>query len=90
MDSLKSLMDRKDYELVIKLTENSQDINYLFYRISAFLALGRGEAALETIKNNRMILQGTTPSPRSIAEAALTGRQGRIDRLFVFVKNPSR
>ena len=58
MDSLKSLMDRKDYELVIKLTEGSQDMNYLFYRISAFLALGRGEDALKTIKNNRRILEG--------------------------------
>ena len=58
MDSLKSLMDRKDYELVIKLTENSQDINYLFYRISAFLALGKGERALATIKANRKILEG--------------------------------
>lgn len=57
MDSLKSLMDRKDYELVIKLTENSQDVNYLFYRISAFLALGRGEEALSVIKNNRPILE---------------------------------
>ena len=57
MDSLKSLMDRKDYELVIKLTENSQDVNYLFYRISAFLALGRGEEALSVIKTNRPILE---------------------------------
>ena len=57
MDSLKSLMDRKDYDLVIKLTEDSQDKNYLFYRISAFLALGRGEEALSVIKNNRQILE---------------------------------
>ena len=58
MDSLKSLMDRKDYELVIKLTNETQDINHLFYRISAFLALGRGEEALKTIKENRKILEG--------------------------------
>ena len=57
MDSLKSLMDRKDYDLVIKLTQDSQDKNYLFYRISAFLALGRGEEALSVIKNNRQILE---------------------------------
>lgn len=61
MDSLKSLMDRKDYELVIKLTENSIDLNYLFYRISAFLALGRGEEALSVIKNNRKILEADLP-----------------------------
>ena len=58
MDSLKTLMDRREYDLVIKLTENSQDINYLFYRISAFLATGKGESALQVIKENRQILQG--------------------------------
>ena len=57
MDSLKSLMDRKEYELVIKLTDKTEDLNYLFYRISAFLALGRGEEALSVIKNNRQILE---------------------------------
>lgn len=57
MDSLKSLMDRKDYELVVKITEDTQDINHLFYRISALLALGRGEEALNVIKKNRKILE---------------------------------
>lgn len=57
MDSLKTLMDRKDYELVVKITEGTQDINHLFYRISALLALGRGEEALNVIKNNRKILE---------------------------------
>ncbi len=58
MDSLKSLMDKRQYDLVIKLTENTQDMNHLFYRISALLALGRGEEALSVIKKNRQILQG--------------------------------
>lgn len=58
MDSLKTLMDRKDYELVVKLTEDTKDITHLFYRISALLALGRGEEALKTIKSNRKILEG--------------------------------
>ena len=61
MDSLKSLMDKRQYDLVIKLTENSQDMNYLFYRISALLATGRGEEALSVIKKNRKILQGDLP-----------------------------
>lgn len=58
MDSLKSLMDKQEYELVVKLTEDTKDINHLFYRISALLALGRGQQALNTIKTNRQILQG--------------------------------
>ena len=58
MDSLKSLMDRKEYELVIKLTDKTDDMNFLFYRISAFLALSKGEDALNVIKTNRKILEG--------------------------------
>lgn len=57
MDSLKSLMDKKQYDLVIKLTENSEDITYLFYRISAFLALGKPLESLNVIENNRKILE---------------------------------
>ena len=57
MDNLKSLMDKKEYELVIKLTKSSTDINDLFYRISAFLASGKAEEALSTIKENQKILE---------------------------------
>ena len=57
MDSLKSLMDKKQYDLVIKLTENSTDSTYLFYRISAFLALGQPLESLHVIENNRSILE---------------------------------
>ena len=58
MDNLKTLMDRHEYELVVKLTEGSKQMDYLFYRISALLALTRGEEAVECIRNNREILQG--------------------------------
>ena len=57
MDSLKTLMDKKSYDLVIKLTENSNDAIALFYRLSAFLAVGQSEEALNVIKTKRLILQ---------------------------------
>ena len=57
MDNLKSLMDKKQYDLVIKLTENSTDRTYLFYRISAFLALGKADECLQVIENNREELE---------------------------------
>lgn len=57
MDSLKSLMDKKQYDLVIKLTENATDRTYLFYRISAFLAIGKAEESLKVIKKNRSELE---------------------------------
>ena len=57
MDSLKTLMDKHQYELVIKLTESANEPTPLFYRISALLASGKGEAALNVIKEKRAILQ---------------------------------
>ena len=57
MDSLKSLMDKRQYDLVLKLTENSVDPTYLFYRISALLALGKAEESLKCIESNRLLLQ---------------------------------
>lgn len=57
MDSLKTLMDKKQYDLVIKLTENSNDSVALFYRLSALVAVGQSEEALKLIQNKRLILQ---------------------------------
>ena len=57
MDSLKTLMDKKQYDLVIKLTEESIDSTYLFYRISAFLALGKPLESLEVINTHRKLLE---------------------------------
>lgn len=52
MDSLKTLMDKHEYELVIKLTEKSSDYDSIFYRISAFLGIGQGEKALRCLKEH--------------------------------------
>ena len=57
MDSLKSLMEKKSYDLVIKLTENSVDSLSLFYRISALLAVGQSQEALNVINTKQKILQ---------------------------------
>ena len=57
MDSLKSLMDRKEYDLVIKITESANEPNDLFYRISALIAIGRYDDALKCIEINKNILR---------------------------------
>ena len=57
MDSLKSLMDRKEYDLVIKITNNSQNPDELFYRISALLASGKYDDALSCVETNKEILR---------------------------------
>ena len=56
MDSLKSLLDDKKYELVIKLTKGSKNSADLFYRIAAFMCLGNYEEALYVIQDNQEIL----------------------------------
>ena len=57
MDSLQSLLEKGEYETIIKLTKNAKDSNSLFYRIVTFLMMAKGEEALEVIKNNRKILE---------------------------------
>ena len=57
MDSLKTLIDQKKYDLVIKLTETSQTSNDLFYRISAFICLGKYEEALFVIQDHQKTLE---------------------------------
>lgn len=57
MDNIKSLMDKQQYDLVIKLTENAEDIDSIFYRISAFLGLAEGEKALSCLLSHRKLLE---------------------------------
>lgn len=57
MDSLKTLMEKNQYDLVIKLTENSNDSIALFYRLSALVAVGKNEDALALIKSKRDIFE---------------------------------
>ena len=62
MDSLKSLLDNKQYDLVIKLTETSTTSNDLFYRISAFIFLGKYEDALYVIQDHQEVLESNLPA----------------------------
>ena len=62
MDSLKTLMDQKKYELIIKLTETSTTSSDLFYRISAFILLGKYEEALYVIQDHQKTLESNLPS----------------------------
>lgn len=56
MDNLKTLMDKKEYELVIKLTNGNEEVTPLFYRITSFIALGQFQDALDCINTNLVIL----------------------------------
>lgn len=62
MDNLKSLLDSKQYDLVLKLTETSTSSNDLFYRISAFIFLGKYEDALYVIQDHQETLESNLPA----------------------------
>ena len=57
MDSLKTLMEKKQYDLVLAATENSTDSGSLFFRITALLATNKPNQALDCIVTNRKILE---------------------------------
>ena len=61
MDNLRSLFDKKEYDLVIKLTRNSSDVDDLFYCLSAYLSLNKINEALELIKEKKSILETRLP-----------------------------
>lgn len=50
MDSLKTLIVKKQYALVLDLTKKSHDIDSISFRISAYLGLGQLKEALALIK----------------------------------------
>ena len=65
MDSLKSLMDCKEYELVIKITNNAEKPDDLFYRISALLATGKYQEALDCLEKNKLIIASIKQEKRN-------------------------
>lgn len=61
MDNFKTLFERGEYELVIKATKNSNDVDDLFYCLSAYLATNQVKEALELINNKFVILKTQLP-----------------------------
>ena len=57
MDNLKTLFDKKEYSFIIKLTENSIVPEDLMYRASSFIALNQPENAINTLEDNKEIMQ---------------------------------
>lgn len=81
MDNLKSLLDSKQYDLVLKLTETSQNSNDLFYRISAYMFLGKYEDALYVIQDHQEILEANLPALIN-AHINLLCVLGRFDQAY--------
>lgn len=85
MDSLKTLMDKKAYDLVLKLTEKSTDSFSLFYRISAYLALGEPLKSLEIINHYRYVLE-EKPSILIKIHIEILCLLGRFDEAYQILK----
>jgi hypothetical protein len=62
MDSLKTLIDKGQYQLVVDLTQNDDDPSHLFYRCSAFLALSKVKEALDVLLSNRQRMEAVNPA----------------------------
>ena len=61
MDNFKTLFEKGEYELVIKITKNSNNVDDLFYCLSAFLALNKIDEALKFISDKFAILKERLP-----------------------------
>lgn len=57
MDSFDTLMEKGQYNLIIKATENATDAHSLIYRIAAFTSLEQFDDALMVIEDNREVLE---------------------------------
>lgn len=57
MDNLKSLFDKKQYDLIIELTKNSDNVDDLYYCLSAYLSLNRINDAAELINTRFGLLK---------------------------------
>lgn len=57
MDNLDSLFNKKEYDLVLRLTEMSQDPKELLMRVSCFVCLGKVNEALDEIEKNQSIIE---------------------------------
>ncbi len=61
MDNIKKLVENRQYELVIDLTKKPLTNDDIFYRITAFVGLGKGKEALDCIKTYQNQLEKDLP-----------------------------
>ena len=61
MDNLESLFEKKQYDLVVKLTELSTDPKERFLRISSLVSLGKVDQALDEIEKYQKLIEDKYP-----------------------------
>lgn len=82
MDNLVTLLDRKEYQLVLDLSEGSKDSPSLFCRISAYLGLGKAKEAMEVVEKNKETLWKDSPLKCMKANFELRFLLGEYDEAY--------
>lgn len=62
MDNLETLFNKKQYDLVVKLTEESVDPKERFMRLTSLVILGKDNEALDEIENNQAMFDKAYPN----------------------------
>ena len=57
MDNLDTLLEKKEYDLVLSLTKDSKDPKELLMRISCFIIKGKIDEALDEIEKNQSLIE---------------------------------
>ena len=57
MDNLDSLFNKKEYDLILNLTQDSKDPKELLMRISCFVIQGKIDEALDEIEENQSLIE---------------------------------
>lgn len=82
MDSFKSLLERKEYALVLNLSEGSKDPETLFCRLSALLATNDAQGALALFLENREALYVYNPLLTLKSNFELRFINGQFDEAY--------
>ena len=89
MDNYKSLFDKKQYELVVKLTRTSSNVEDLYYCLSALVAQNKLNEALHFIEEKRDILEVRLPTLMSshVELLCLSGQFNKAKEAIKYYEN---
>jgi hypothetical protein len=85
MEDLRKLLEERKFQEVLDLTRKSTKSEELFFRLSAFMALGKLKEAIDCIEVNRVTLQDNLPWLMRL-HIELLCLDGRFDEAFDEVK----
>ena len=85
MEDLRKLLEERKFEEVLEKTKEAKKSEELFFRLSALMALGKLQEAIDCIEVNRVVLQDNLPWLMRL-HIELLCLDGRFDEAFDEVK----